>query len=398
MRKKVLGFSVVGVLLLSGCARDATFLKSTDDITCHADARSLLTAYENPDNPDQPRALTGAVAPPSFLLLSGGGSHGAWGAGFLKGWRDEGDSPFHVVTGVSTGALQATHAFLGEYETLFTLYTTSDNSTISKKRFFLTIPFSNSLRTVKPLRKLLERYITEDVVERVGNQADDRLLCVGSTELQSGRFIEWDLTEIARRMRAAPRDSDERRYWLELYREVIVASTAVPVTFPPVPFELDGRDLLHVDGGVRASLFIAFRNVLDRYNTLRRKAEARDNAAQWQDAEVYLVVNGKLATTPVEPSTSIASLALRSLSLVGAQSSFGSFYEVEFLLREKEDVIGKAKTRATFIPDDYCLEMTALDFDRAGMNRLAAAGSADGGVPIWRTPDPNAVSAPGCDR
>src|SRR5437868_1533372 len=62
-----------------------------------------------------------AVAEPQnmdMLILSGGGSHGAWGAGVLRGWRDNPDNPrpkkFQVVTGVSTGALLATYAFLGE--------------------------------------------------------------------------------------------------------------------------------------------------------------------------------------------------------------------------------------------------------------------------------------------
>jgi hypothetical protein len=43
-----------------------------------------------------------------MLVLSGGGSHGAWGAGVLRGWRENTVNPrparFQVVTGVSTGA------------------------------------------------------------------------------------------------------------------------------------------------------------------------------------------------------------------------------------------------------------------------------------------------------
>ena len=48
------------------------------------------------------------------LLLSGGGSVGAFGAGVLVGWSKSGTRPqFDVVTGISTGALMATLAFLG---------------------------------------------------------------------------------------------------------------------------------------------------------------------------------------------------------------------------------------------------------------------------------------------
>jgi len=65
-----------------------------------------------------------APAPPvaNFLGLSGGGDWGAFGVGLLKGWgrvvgpmaRPE----FDVVTGVSTGAVIAPFAFLGDEQSI----------------------------------------------------------------------------------------------------------------------------------------------------------------------------------------------------------------------------------------------------------------------------------------
>ena len=50
----------------------------------------------------------------SILALSGGGEHGAFGAGLLSGWSESGQRPiFNIVTGVSTGALMALSPFLG---------------------------------------------------------------------------------------------------------------------------------------------------------------------------------------------------------------------------------------------------------------------------------------------
>jgi tetratricopeptide (TPR) repeat protein len=59
-----------------------------------------------------------------ILVLSGGGDWGAFGAGFLKGWSHV-QGPlampeFDVVTGVSTGALIAPFAFLGDAQSLDT--------------------------------------------------------------------------------------------------------------------------------------------------------------------------------------------------------------------------------------------------------------------------------------
>jgi predicted acylesterase/phospholipase RssA len=48
------------------------------------------------------------------LALSGGGAHGAFGAGFIYGWTEMSTMPeFKIVTGISTGALIACLTFLG---------------------------------------------------------------------------------------------------------------------------------------------------------------------------------------------------------------------------------------------------------------------------------------------
>ncbi|MFN0137851.1 MAG: patatin-like phospholipase family protein, partial [Phycisphaerae bacterium] len=50
----------------------------------------------------------------NVLSLSGGGANGAFGAGLLCGWTEAGTRPkFMLVTGISTGALLSTFAFLG---------------------------------------------------------------------------------------------------------------------------------------------------------------------------------------------------------------------------------------------------------------------------------------------
>ena len=69
---------------------------------------------------------------PDVLALSGGASHGAWGAGVIAGWPDATRPTFDVVTGISTGALQAPYAFLGtDYDDeLEKFYTTTTSAEI----------------------------------------------------------------------------------------------------------------------------------------------------------------------------------------------------------------------------------------------------------------------------
>ena len=64
----------------------------------------------------------------NYLSLSGGGDNGAFGAGLLVGWTEQGTRPeFNLVTGISTGALIAPFAYLGkDYDPVLTeVYTLS---------------------------------------------------------------------------------------------------------------------------------------------------------------------------------------------------------------------------------------------------------------------------------
>ncbi|MDD5538986.1 MAG: hypothetical protein PHF12_08510, partial [Candidatus Omnitrophica bacterium] len=50
----------------------------------------------------------------TMLAISGGAAYGAYGAGLLNGWTQEGSRPvFQIVTGISVGAIIAPFAFLG---------------------------------------------------------------------------------------------------------------------------------------------------------------------------------------------------------------------------------------------------------------------------------------------
>jgi hypothetical protein len=111
---------------------------------------AFLSTGARPDTPEKldPRlarcGLIGAMEkelgrPLQILELSGGGQYGAFGAGFLNGWSETGTRPqFDLVTGISTGALLATHAFLGTPEddrVLAEIYTGIDRSDIYRHAY-----------------------------------------------------------------------------------------------------------------------------------------------------------------------------------------------------------------------------------------------------------------------
>lgn len=118
--------SVVVALILAGCASPPERV-----LSIRAPLYAALPNGHQPLHPDQlsplyAKLMSGSREPfirdrerkrghaLNVLSLSGGGQNGAFGAGFLLGWRESGHRPeFDIVAGVSTGALLATHALLG---------------------------------------------------------------------------------------------------------------------------------------------------------------------------------------------------------------------------------------------------------------------------------------------
>lgn len=323
--------------------------------------------------------------PPEVLLLSGGGSRGAWGAGVLNGWSERDDRPeFDVVTGISTGALQATFAFLGRgYDAqLEEAYTSVSNRQIYRKRLFfwdLGGAFvGSSMRTTGPLRKLIEQYVSDDVIREVATQQGRRLLCVGTVNLDSGAFVAWDLTRIA-----AGAARDPARY--DLYRAVVLASATMPVVFEPV--EIDGA--LHVDGGVREQLFarLILEDLVDRS---RRAAPAARGISVWA------LVNGKLVAKRTCVAENGIRIGIRSIDLLMTEAKIGNLHKSEALLRE---LGGDVQLRVSHIPDGEPLELDSMDFDQAKMQELFDQGVKAGRAGDWSEGVPPIGSSPlPCDQ
>ena len=182
----------------------------------------------------------------NLLSLSGGGQNGAFGAGFLIGWRESGRRPeFDVVTGVSTGALLATHALLGtpaDDAVLEEMYTQVTKKDIFENRtIFGLLSGADSLRDTAPLRSLIAKHITAETLQRVAAAFDDnRLILVGTTNVDYGQTWVWNMSLLAKHGK------------LDLYRKVLLASASFPIVFPPV--EIDGH--LFVDGAARSNLVV----------------------------------------------------------------------------------------------------------------------------------------------
>ena len=191
----------------------------------------------------------------NVLALSGGGADGAFGAGVLVGWTEQGTRPkFDIVTGVSTGALQSTFAFLGpQYdEQLKTLYTCTCSADLYAHRGAAGF-LGDSLMDTEALKTRLASVLTDEVLDLVAAEhRTGRRLYVATTNLDAGVVTVWDMGKIA-----ASGASNRG----ELFREILRASAAVPGFFKPVMIHPDAdtpndQGQMHVDGGVKAPVLL----------------------------------------------------------------------------------------------------------------------------------------------
>jgi predicted acylesterase/phospholipase RssA len=199
--------------------------------------------------------VTDPMPPANLLAISGGGDSGAFTVGILSGWTARGDRPeFRVVTGVSTGALIAPFAFLGSNydDVLRTVATSATPDNIVRRRNALVGLTKDGMASSEPLAKLVDKYVTAETLAAIAREyARGRVLEIGTTDLDAGRQVTWNMGEIA---------SSGSPNALELFRKVMIASASIPGLVSPALIDVEVGDKryqeMHVDGGVINQVFL----------------------------------------------------------------------------------------------------------------------------------------------
>jgi hypothetical protein len=219
-------------------------------------------------NDEVTKSLT--TRPGDLLFLSGGSQQGAFGAGFLDGWhlRDGKLPNFQVVTGVSTGALQATGAFIGRPDIPVNGYTIRDESEILKGYVAgasmegsmpigaaMTALRRGSIADLEPLRARLKNLYGEAELRAVALRSvrEGALLLAGATDVSSGRAIAFDLTDLAERYVTEVKAGNSVKADLlhNCYISALIASSVVPPGAQPE--FIDNR--MYIDGGAKFAVF-----------------------------------------------------------------------------------------------------------------------------------------------
>ncbi len=279
MRK--LGLSFLLAFVLTGCAQTPPLALEnvidpvTDEIT--QQNKCEFVSETIPVRRVEQGKFRSAVegVPGDMLFLSGGSQNGAFGAGYLSGWSDPDENvasmpTFSLVTGISTGALQATGAFINDPDLGIEGYSIDDESEILTSyvpgrrddgklgvQSILIALKNGAIADLDQLRVHLSGILDHDVFEAVAARyaevapnGNRPLLLVGATDVDLGQAVAFDMTEMATRIVGAA-DAATRLHFKNCYIEALVASSIVPPGAQPV--FIDNR--MYIDGGVRFAVF-----------------------------------------------------------------------------------------------------------------------------------------------
>ena len=297
--------------------------------------------------------------PHNYLAISGGGANGAYGAGLLYGWSETGERPeFSMVTGISTGALSAPFAFLGsDYdEKLKEVYTTLTTKDIVKKRSLFAGLLGDSIADTEPLKHTIVKHVTTDVIDAIGEETrKGRRLFIGTVNLDAGRSVIWNIGEIA---------NSNHPEKVTLIREILRASAAIPIAFPPVIIETEANgkqyDELHVDGGTGSQVFVYPAAVDWKLIMEKLKVPGKPN--------VYVLRNSFIDPDHSGVKRSILPIAEKTIASLIRTQGIGDLYQIYSLCHRDGNQFNLA-----YIPSSFN-EEPAEEFDPVYMTKLFELG------------------------
>lgn len=275
----------------------------------------------------------------NYLVISGGGANGAYGAGLLKAWSELGTRPeFTIVTGVSTGALTAPFAFLGsDYDAVLEeVYTTLDTTLLINTRSLFSLLGADSVLDTTPLSRLIEKVVDDAMVERLAAEhRNGRILSVATTNMDASRPVVWNLTRIA--ASGHPKAA-------QLIRQVMLASASIPGAFPPVYVEVetaDGQkyDEMHGDGGVASQMFL-YPAGLD-WRKVKQTLRVRG------EPTIYVIRNAYIRPQYQTMDPRLLPIVSRTIGSLIRTQGIGDFFRIS-ALAERDGL----DMKVTWIPDE----------------------------------------------
>ncbi|WP_128545915.1 patatin-like phospholipase family protein [Larkinella soli] len=180
------------------------------------------------------------------IVISGGGSKGAFAVGVLK-YIHENIRPvdsFDLYSGTSTGALISPLALLGEIDLLEKIYTTTRDQDVLNKHSFGRILTDISIHDATPLLRLIERNLTPTLATMV--LTSPKRLFLSGVSLQTQELVHFTNQPAA----SSEFYRIERISTATELQRAMLASSCQPIYMQPIDVFRRGEEQF-CDGGVR---------------------------------------------------------------------------------------------------------------------------------------------------
>ena len=161
------------------------------------------------------------------LVLSGGGRNGAFAAGVIHALTKELGLNFSVISGTSTGALQAPLVACDQIGLLSDIYCNVETKDIISKRNVFWAWVKGALHNTRPLEKLIDKHLD---VDKLADLYPQKKVYVNAVNLRTGKLVRWPSSPVGK----------------TLFKKFVLASASIPVVMDAVKI---GRDW-YVDGGL----------------------------------------------------------------------------------------------------------------------------------------------------
>jgi predicted acylesterase/phospholipase RssA len=282
--------------------------------------------------------------------------------------------------------LIAPFAFIGTddaYADVLAFYANPEPNWVKARGAIKFMPNHVSMFNNCHLQDAIRDGIDQPLVEALaGASAEDRLLLIGTTNLDVGAGRAFDLGRESREALAAGA--------IDPIHSILVASAAVPGVFPPVM--MDG--LLYADGGAASNLFIgAFPGPDGPINQFLR----RHPDAPKLKVRVWILVNQKLKPDHSVTQPRWIPVAGRALSTLTASSQLFALALIRDMIHEANvERRIDAELHFVSIPVDAPKSETKDMFDQEYMVKLEELGRQMGADPAtWQSQVPSAYSVEG---
>jgi hypothetical protein len=388
---------VAAAVLAAGCAsvdarRDRTMedllsARRADDTSRALQTRELMEKLVQRAESKARNAAGGAkaTAQPTIdvLVISGGGDWGAFGAGVLKGWgRVKGElarPQFDVVTGVSTGALIAPFAFLGDDQSIdriVALYRNPQEDVAVSRGWFFFLPNNPSFFVLPGLERELRTALDRSMIERIAaEERTGRGLVVNTTNIDLGDMRAWDIVAEAKRSLAGNNEDH--------VRTILLASAGIPAVFPARGI----GDYLYVDGAITGNILYGGR--AREEDSLPALWRAKHPGSPMPRLRYWIIFNNQYRFPPQVTQERWPDIMNRATIMATQTSTLNSMRHL-FAMAENQRLKRnvEVEVRVLAVPDEWVPPKPGT-FVKEVMNELADVGEKMGADPSsWRADPP----------